>query len=392
MLVSSNSRDSNFDTPDVNNFSTPIFSEFNNSRDSNFDGSSSAWDSQMSESFNDEVDDLETLKSIRLSNANRLIIAQLNINSLRNKFDALKDIVMGNIDILVLTETKLDETFPNNQFLIDGFSTPFRFDRNGNGGGVMIYVREDIPCKILNKHIAPEKFEGIFLEVNLRKRKWLIFGGYNPNKDNILNFVNNLGPLLDEYMRNYENFLLLGDFNSEISETIMKEFSETYNLQNLIKVPTCFKNPLNPSSIDLLLTNRARSFQNSKAIETGLSDHHKMTITVLKAFFQKQTPIAIKYRDYKNFDQNVFRNELINTLNSLYGKEISYEIFETLLVKLLSKHAPLKEKLIRANNAPFMNKNLSKAFMTRSRLRNKFLKNPTLVNEKNYKRYRNYCT
>ena len=238
----------------------------------------------------------------------------------------------------------------------------------------------------------PENFEGIFFEVNLRKSKWCLFGGYNPSKDNISNFVNDLGPILDKYMSIYDNFLLLGDFNSEISETIMAEFCDMYNLKNLIKVPTCFKNPSNPSSIDLMLTNRIRSFQNSIAIETGLSDHHKMNITVLKSFFQKQSPITIKYRDYKKFDQNIFHVELIEKLNNLNEGEILYDTFEKLFVQLLSTHAPIKEKIVRANNATFMNKTLSKAFMTRSRLRNKFLNNPTLDNKTNYKKYRNYCT
>ena len=84
---------------------------------------------------------------------------------------------------------------------------------------------------------------------------------------------------------------LLGDFNSEMHENTMTEFSDTYNLYNLVKEPTCFKNPLNPSLIDLILTNRPKSFQNSQAIETGLSDHHKLTVTVMRAFFPKQAPV-----------------------------------------------------------------------------------------------------
>ena len=72
---------------------------------------------------------------------------------------------------------------------MEGFSQPFRFDRNGHGDGVTIYVREDIPCKLLKKSNA-ENFEGIFLEINLRKSKWPLFGGYNPKKDNISNFLN----------------------------------------------------------------------------------------------------------------------------------------------------------------------------------------------------------
>ena len=71
-------------------------------------------------------------------------------------------------------------------------------------------------------------------------------------------------------MANFENFLLLGDFNSEIEESHTKEFCNIYNLNNLITEPTCFKNPLNPSFIDLILTNRHRSFQQSTMIETGL--------------------------------------------------------------------------------------------------------------------------
>ena len=74
-------------------------------------------------------------------------------------------------------------------------------------------------------------------------------------------FLNKLGSILDEYLPFYDNFLLLGDFNAEVSEPIMEEFCAIHSLKNLIKVPTCFKNPLNPSSIDVILTNSFRSFQ-----------------------------------------------------------------------------------------------------------------------------------
>ena len=69
----------------------------------------------------------------------------------------------------------------------------------------------------------------------------------------------------------------------------------------------------------------------------------------------------------------------------------NYELFESIFIKLLNKHAPMKEKYVRANNSPFMNKVLSKAFMTRSRFRNKFLKNPTKDNRIIYNKQRNYC-
>ena len=284
-------------------------------------------------SIDNDLEPLKLLKSIKLSNVNRLIIGQLNINSLRNKIEALKLIMMHNIDILIITETKLDETFPKAQFHIDGYAPPFRVDRSKNGGGVIIYVREDITAKELTEHPSLINFEGTFFEINLKNRKWLVFGGYNPNKNTINNFLAQLGHVLDFYMAKYENYLLLGDFNSEVSETAMTDFCDTYNLSNLMKEHTCFKNPYNPSTIDLILTNKPRCFQNSTTIETGLSDFHKLTITVMRSYYPKQTPLIRSYRDYKNFDQPLFQSELIEELyNTNHGK-MNYDTFEEIVLR-----------------------------------------------------------
>lgn len=90
----------------------------------------------------------QTLKNIHQKHCNRLIIRQLNINSLRNKFDSLSSMIKDNIDILLISETKIDTSFPTAQFLIEGF-TIYRRDRDANGGGLLLYVREDIPSTLL---------------------------------------------------------------------------------------------------------------------------------------------------------------------------------------------------------------------------------------------------
>ena len=149
--------------------------------------------------------------------------------------------------------------------------------------------------------------------------------------------------MLDHHVTKYENFLLLCDFNSEVSENAMKEFCDTYNLTNLIKEPTCFKNPLNPSSIHLILTNRPRSFQNSKVIQTGSSDHHKLTITVMRAHLLKKAPITVTYRDYKHYNEILFRYVLMEKLNN--ESNVDCGSFETILTTLLSKFAPLQDKV-----------------------------------------------
>ena len=120
-----------------------------------------------------------TLKNPKLKNKNRLILGHLNINSLAGKLDQLQLLIGKNIDILVITDTKIDSSFPKAQFKIEGFSMPFRIDRNRIGGEVLNYVREDITRKQLTKHKLPDDIEGIFIEINLRKIKWLLFGSYH---------------------------------------------------------------------------------------------------------------------------------------------------------------------------------------------------------------------
>ena len=91
----------------------------------------------------------KTLKSIWTDNISRLIFAYLNINSTRNKFELFNNQIKANIDTLMISETKIDNTFPHIQFFIEGFSTPYGLDRDSNGGGILLYVREDIPSNAI---------------------------------------------------------------------------------------------------------------------------------------------------------------------------------------------------------------------------------------------------
>ena len=178
---------------------------------------------------------------------------------------------------------------------------------------------------------------------------------------------------LHSYSSHYKNFILLGDFNVEPTEDAMEEFMKVYNLKNLVKGPTCFENPDKPSCIDLTLSNKSKTFQTSQIIETGISDFHKMVMTVLKVYFKKKGPSIIQYGKYKNFSNDKFRNELNERIRSKIESS-RLDIFVSAVLKVLSKNPPIKKRYIRANEAPFMNKVLKKAVMKSSQLRNVFLK------------------
>ena len=149
---------------------------------------------------NSRADDIcHILRDLRVKNHNKIIISNLNINSISNKFDALKTIIPGNIDIFVVTETKLDASFETSQFCMEGFNEPYRLDRNRNGGGILIYIREGIPTRLLNLHTFPYDVEGMFVEINLRKTKWLLYGTYHPPGQDDKYFFDHLGKALDIY-------------------------------------------------------------------------------------------------------------------------------------------------------------------------------------------------
>ena len=101
---------------------------------------------------------------------------------------------------------------------------------------------------------------------------------HNPNKTFISVHLKEIGKNLGVYSSKYDNFILLGDLNSEPKEQSVEDFCQVCNCKNVIKGNTCFKNPANSCCIDLLITNRPACFQGSMIKEIGLSDFHKMSL------------------------------------------------------------------------------------------------------------------
>ena len=132
------------------------------------------------------------LKDITITNLNRLVLSHIDINSIRNKFELPAEAVMGNVDILMVTEAKIDKSFPTSQFIIPDFTSPYRFHETKNGGGILVYIRKNIPSKLLDISYIASDIECLGIEVNLRKVKWLVICSYNPHKNSILNHLENI--------------------------------------------------------------------------------------------------------------------------------------------------------------------------------------------------------
>ena len=201
----------------------------------------------------------------------RLFIGNLTINSISNKFEQLKLFVQGKTDILVITETILDPTFPTFQFLTEGYSKSYCFDRNQNQGGILIYVQEDIPSKVLMDHTLPHDIEGIFVELNLRKNKWLLFESYHPPTQSDEYLLNHVKYDIDNYSKCYDKYMLIVDFHAEESEPCLLQFLFEINAKNIVKEPTCFKSLCKPSCIDHVITNSSSILKTQRQYQRNIN-------------------------------------------------------------------------------------------------------------------------
>ena len=149
---------------------------------------------------------------------------------------------------------------------------------------------------------------------------------------------------------------------------------------------TCWKSP-NGTCIDLVISNQKHSLINTSTLETGLSDHHLLIYTMLKMTYDKLPPRIVTYRDYRNFDNDRFLPELSIMLQ--YNSVNNYDEFNKIFSSLLDRYAPFKTKILRANNQPHVTKDLRKAIMKRSSLKNVANKSGNPEDWANYKRQRN---
>ena len=136
----------------------------------------------------------------------------------------------------------------------------------------------------------------------------------------------------------------------------MESFCTINNLKCIIKEPTCYKNPDNPTCIDLILTNCPKNFQESSTLETGLSDFYKMILTVFKSEAPKLTPMVVSNQKHKHFDSDKFKLEVSDKLSMQDLPTMDYINFEDTIIDSLNKHAPLKRKFLRANHSNFITK------------------------------------
>ena len=150
-------------------------------------------------------------------------------NLLRNKFDAFQHVINKNINVLTVSQTKIDPSFPSAQFHPESHATPHRLDRNTNVGGILFYIKEDVSSTLV---IFDLLIEGFFVEIKLRKKKRLLWCSYNPKRKLIANQLKCIGSLHSQ-LGQYESFSLIDCFNVEPNDVTLKNICQIYGCKNI---------------------------------------------------------------------------------------------------------------------------------------------------------------
>ena len=295
-----------------------------------------------------------------------------------------------------LSETKIDSSFMTSQFNVCNFKI-YRKDRDSRGGGLLFYVRSDLPQRIRSdlECSTISDVEHMVLEVILRKEKFIFILMYSPPnvpKEKVIQVMSNV---LDKCFCECKTLYVIGDLNVNclLGDHALLETFVMYNLKNIIQGPTCFKNVSNPSLLDVILTNSLPRIASHVNVTTGVSDFHNLVGAAMKIHIPKPEARIITYRSYKNFDEKKFQKDLwhapfhVSTIFDDVDDQIW--IHGALLNHLVNDHAPIKTKKITNTQLPYMNGELRKAINVKAMLKRKYYKFQTNAAWSNYKRQRN---
>ena len=294
-----------------------------------------------------------SLKQYRCKYAKNPVILYYNVNSFRYKFTELSQILVDSlVDILIIGESKLDNSFLDAQFHVDNY-TLHRCDRNAHGGGVMVYVNSVIPHRIrndLNVYIS-NSLEGLIFEINLNKRKWLIAGLYKPPKMPDTLFSKTFCTLIDEMSSDSQNVIITGDLNFDMNEkNILHDLCDIYRLKNKITGNTCFKGE-HGTLLDVFLVSNKNYFGKCLNSDIGISDCHNIIGCSLKGNLPLNEKKIISYRSYKKFDLENFHNDLkcmpIDVCLSIENVDGQINGFIDAYTHIVNKHVPVKTKTIK---------------------------------------------
>ena len=276
----------------------------------------------------------------------------------------------------------------------------FRHDRNSSGGGLIAYVRSNLPARRRHELEFAMPLESIVLDVSINNRKWAIVGVYRPpSMDNKI-FTDLFTRGTDLISTKFDNVLTLGDLNYDCLDrtrgSTLLDLCDIFDFKNIIKTATCFMKNCQPSLVDVILTNQSRLCFGALNFGCGISDWHNMIGVAVRGAAVREQKQKTKYRSFKNFDPNEFNEDVGQVpFHAAYVFDDIDDIYwahERLLTDIIDKHAPVKERVLKSRRPAFMNGDLRRAVYKKRMLFNKYKNSRSAADWDNYRKQRNNVT
>lgn len=325
-----------------------------------------------------------------------LSIGHANVRSLpKNFMDITTHMKESSLNIACFTETWLDSSYPSELFYVQGYHPMFRKDRSGKqGGGVAVYISEDLPAKRFTDIEFPEC---IAIEVTLsRRRKMLLITVYRPPSkklSDIKDFCSSLQSILEAAMKRkrFELTVIVGDFNAKNCDwqaggitdqagTALSDLCLTLSMTQLVRENTRQGNSGLPESLlDLVITDRPDLVRNVGVLPPiGSSDHCLVLTKLLPKQLLPAKKTLHEHFDYGNARWDEMNQSLLNTdwHSELHGIDIDTMVrrFSEILSQAVEEYIPKVRYFVRPGNKPWYTPHLHRLKRIRDRLFSRFRK------------------
>lgn len=324
-----------------------------------------------------------------------ITIAHLNTRSLFTGFTELKSLIKKHdFDILAITETWLSDGIPSNAVNIPGYKL-IRQDRDGRGGGVGFYVKSLFNCKIISLDNHHAEIEDLWVEIKIGRFALAIGVIYRPPNYNAVQCVEKIDNVLSHIIPNYKNIVVVGDVNVNLFQlnNCITNCFDTYGFIQLINDPT--RVTLHSSTlIDPIFVNCSEFVIQSGVENADLISDHKLVFCKLKIPQYKYKQKFVTYRDFRQFENLAFLEDLHNTPwnNIIYVNNIDEKVhmLSENIIKLFDRHAPLKTVRVSKPSSPWLTDTIKIMMKERDKALEKYHLDPTEENWNSYKQIRNF--
>lgn len=324
----------------------------------------------------------------------------LNVRSLLNSFHDLKGfLVAGDFDLFAISESWLHPDISSDVLEIENYNF-YRRDRASRGGGVGVYVKNNLNIKIMSTPAAAS-LEQLWFTVNLSGRLCAVCVIYRAPNVNLHDLIGTLDSVLSDIVPTVDAVILLGDLNIDFLAINSNSFSyfnnllETYGLLQVVDQPTRITSQTQ-SLIDVIITNDPDLVQSVSVVDSGVNTDHFALACELCMSREKSPVKYVTYRDFRDFDNASFQQHLYSydwdTICGLSDVNTMVEYFNRNLIELFNLHAPVRTVRVTRAPAPWMTSTIRDMIHTRDAALQRYRRTRNPVHGQYYAELRNYVT